>query len=69
LAAAEQIKQLYPDIKMLILSMHRNKEYLRQALAAGVDGYLLKEDADVALFAAIEMVRRGKTFISPLLEE
>jgi DNA-binding NarL/FixJ family response regulator len=69
LAAAEQIKQLYPDIKMLILSMHRNKEYLRQALAAGVDGYLLKEDADVALFAAIGMVRQGKTFISPLLEE
>ena len=69
LAAAVKIKQLYPDIKMLILSMHRSKEYLRQALAAGVNGYLLKEDADVALFAAIEIVRQGKIFISPLLEE
>jgi two-component system, NarL family, response regulator NreC len=69
LAAAEKIRKLYPDIKVLILSMHRNKEYLRQALAAGVHGYLLKEDADVALFAAIDVVRQGKIFISPLLEQ
>jgi two-component system response regulator NreC len=69
LAAAAKIKQLYPDIKVLILSMHRSKEYLRQALAAGVNGYLLKEDADVALFAAIDAVRGGQTFVSPLLEK
>ena len=69
LAAAEKIKQFYPDIKVLILSMHRSKEYLQKALAVGVDGYLLKEDADVALFAAIEVVRQGGTFVSPLLEE
>lgn len=69
LAAAAKIKQLYPDIKVLILSMHRSKEYLQQALAIGVNGYLLKEDADLSLFAAIAMVRRGQTFISPLLEQ
>jgi DNA-binding NarL/FixJ family response regulator len=67
LAAAAKIKQLYPDIKVLILSMHRSKEYLLQAV--GVNGYLLKEDADLALFAAIETVRRGQTFVSPLLEK
>jgi DNA-binding NarL/FixJ family response regulator len=69
LAAAEMINQLYPNIKVLILSMHRSKEYLHQALAVGVNGYLLKEDADMALCAAIDMVRRGQTFISPLLME
>jgi DNA-binding NarL/FixJ family response regulator len=69
LAAAQKIRQFHPDIKVLILSMHRSKEYLRQALAAGVHGYLLKEDADVALFAAIDLIRRGEIFISPLLEE
>jgi NarL family two-component system response regulator LiaR len=47
--------------------MHRSEDYLREALAVGVDGYLLKEDADVALFAAIEAVRQGRTFVSPLL--
>jgi len=69
LAATQKIKQSYPNIKVLILSMHRSKEYLHQALAVGVDGYLLKEDADMALFAAIEVVRQGGTFISPLLQE
>jgi DNA-binding NarL/FixJ family response regulator len=69
LAAAEKIKQRYPGIKILILSMHRSREYLHQALAIGVDGYLLKEDADVGLFAAIETVRQGQTYVSPLLKE
>jgi DNA-binding NarL/FixJ family response regulator len=69
LAAAVKIKQLYPDVRVLILSMHRSKEYLHQALAVGVNGYLLKEDADLALFVAIETVRRGETFVSPLLEK
>ena len=69
LAAAEKIKQRHPEIKILILSMHRSKEYLQQALAIGVNGYLLKEEADVALFAAIETVREGRTYISPVLKE
>jgi CheY-like chemotaxis protein len=69
LAAARKIKQLYPEVKVLMLTMHRDKEYLHEALAVGVDGYLLKEDADVALFAAIEAVRRGQTYVSPLLEK
>lgn len=69
LEAARRIKQLYPAIKVLILSMHRSKEYLRQALGAGVEGYLLKEDADTALFSAIQTILRGEQYISPLLEE
>jgi DNA-binding NarL/FixJ family response regulator len=69
LEAAERIKRHYPRIKVLILSMHRSKEYLRQALASGVDGYMLKEDADLSLYAAIETIRAGKTFVSPLLDD
>lgn len=69
LEAAGKIKKRYPQIKVLILSMHRSKEYLHQAKAVGVDGYLLKEDADVSLFSAIETIRGGKTFVSPLLEK
>ncbi|MGA8573852.1 MAG: response regulator transcription factor [Desulfobaccales bacterium] len=67
LEATKRIKQLYPKVKVLILSMHRSKEYLRQAVAAGVSGYLLKEDADTALHTAIMAVRDGKEFFSPLL--
>ncbi len=69
LEAASRIKKLYPQVKILILSMHRSKEYLHQARAVGVDGYLLKEDADVSLFSAINAVRAGKTYVSPLLED
>lgn len=67
LEAAQKVKNLYPDIKVLILSMHRSREYLRQAVSAGVDGYVLKEDADTALSTAIQAIRHGKTFFSPLL--
>jgi DNA-binding NarL/FixJ family response regulator len=69
LPAARKIKQFYPDIKVLILTMHRSKEYVHQALADGVDGYLLKEDADGQLFSAIETLRQGRVFVSPLLAE
>ncbi len=67
LEAARRVKSLYPDIKVLILSMHRSKEYLLQAMGAGVDGYVLKEDADTALHTAIQEIRRGKNYYSPLL--
>ena len=69
LEAARRVKNLYPAIKVLILSMHRSKEYLLQAMAAGVDGYVLKEDADTALHTAIQKIRRGKNYYSPLLSE
>jgi len=63
--AVHTIKTKYPDVKILILTMH--KEYLHQALAAGADGYLLKEDADRDLFSAIENIRQGKVYVSPRL--
>ena len=67
LEAARRIKEHCPGIKVLILTMHRSKEYLQKALAHGADGYLLKEDADLALFGAIEAIRQGRVYISPLL--
>ena len=69
LEATHEIKTVYPDIKILILTMHRNKEYLLQALLAKADGYLLKEDTDAQLMAAIESIRGGKRFLSPVMSE
>ena len=69
LEATQEIKSSYPDIKILILTMHKNKEYLLQALSAKADGYLLKEDTDMQLLAAIESIRDGKMFLSPLMAE
>jgi DNA-binding NarL/FixJ family response regulator len=65
--ATREIKKAYPAVKVLILTMHKKKEYLNNALAAGVDGYLLKEDAPKELLNAIEQIRQGMIYVSPLL--
>jgi DNA-binding NarL/FixJ family response regulator len=67
LEATREIKILDAEIKVLILTMHKDREYLYHALTAGAEGYLLKEDADEELLSAIETLRHGGTFISPLL--
>ena len=67
--ATREIKNVYPEIKILILTMHKRKEYLYHCLSAGAEGYLLKEDADTELYAAIKKVRKGDIYISPILFE
>ena len=67
--ATRRIKMTYPEVKVLILTIHKEKEYLRQAISAGAEGYLLKEDANTELFPAIETIRRGGVYVSPLLSE
>lgn len=65
--AIHEIKAIHPEMKILILTMHKDKEYLHQTISAGADGYLLKEDADTELFSAVETVRQGKIYVSPHL--
>jgi DNA-binding NarL/FixJ family response regulator len=67
LEATREIKCIDSRVKVLILTMHKDREYLYHALTAGAEGYLLKEDADGELISAIETLRKGGTFISPLL--
>jgi DNA-binding NarL/FixJ family response regulator len=67
LDAARIIKAQDPDIKILILTMHKSGEFLRRALAVGIEGYLLKENALADLVTAIETIRRGEKYISSLL--
>jgi DNA-binding NarL/FixJ family response regulator len=67
--AIREIKTIHPNVKILILTMYKDKEYLFQSLAAGADGYFLKKDADTELFTAIEKIRKGKNYVSPHLSE
>ena len=69
LEAIHEIKMDHPKVKILVLTMHKDKEYLHQALTAGAEGYLLKEDADTELFSAIDRVQQGKIYVSPKLSE
>lgn len=64
---ARLVKMRHPEMNILILTMHQEKEYVVAAVSAGVEGYLLKEDAPQDLLLAIEKIRHGKGFISPIL--
>jgi len=65
--AAREIKRQYPEAKILFLSMYKKKEYLRLAVAAGAEGYLLKEDTGFELIHAIDTIRHGRTYLSSFI--
>ena len=62
-----EIKSFYPQIKLLILTIHKNKEYLYHSISEGAHGYLVKEDSDVELFSAIDTIQNDKIYITNLL--
>jgi len=62
-----ELKSMYPNLKVLVLSMHNDEDYLLCAISAGADGYLLKQDADTDLFSAIDSIWQGNYYISPIL--
>jgi len=63
------VKNKYPWIKILMLTMHKNKQYFYNAMAAGADGYLMKDDSDEELLVAITKVLNGKNYISPYMTD
>ncbi len=67
--AIPEIRRIRPNAKVLMLTMHKEEEYLYQAISAGADGYLLKDDAEKELFLAIEHIQSGKIYISPGLAD
>ena len=62
-----EIKKTNPEVKILVVTMHNDKEYLYQAISQGADGYFLKRDAGTELFSAIDKIRKGKVYVSPSL--
>jgi DNA-binding NarL/FixJ family response regulator len=65
--ATRLIKSSHPEIKVLILTLHNRREYVDQARLAGAEGYLLKDGVEKELLSAIEALRQGGTYLSPLL--
>jgi len=65
LEATRQIRRNHPQTKVLILTMHENEEYIRQVLASGAMGYILKDAAARELLDAIRAVHRGEAILSP----
>lgn len=63
--AMRRISEGFPGTKVLILSMHKDAVYVREALRAGAKGYLLKESIDQDLLRAVRAVAAGEAFLSP----
>lgn len=69
LRTLELLKESYPSIRAIILSMHANPAYLKQTAARGAWGYILKEDAFDRLIWAIEEVLHNRKAFSPTITE
>jgi two-component system, NarL family, response regulator NreC len=67
LDALPALRQRSPDSKVLILTMHDDPQYLRQALKDGASGYVLKKAADQELLVAVQAVLRGEVYVHPSL--
>lgn len=63
--ATRQIHRDYPDIRILGLSMHADREYVRQVLEAGASGYVVKDSAFDELEKAVRTIMRGSIYLSP----
>jgi two-component system response regulator NreC len=62
---ARRAKQDYPEVRILILSMHKDSIYVRESLKAGAKGYLLKEGVDTELIKALRELARDNGYITP----
>ena len=60
-----QVRVEHPGVRLIVLSMHDNEEYVRQALRAGASGYLLKDSSPVELELAVRSVAQGGSYLSP----
>ena len=69
LEATARLVKAWPGIGVLILSMHQNEEYVRQALRSGAVAYLLKDAAPLELELALKAVLRGETYLSPAVSK
>ena len=67
--AASQLHDSQPDVRVLMLSMHVDRQYVFESLKAGARGYLLKAAAYTELLTAIKTVMSGRNYISPPLTD
>jgi DNA-binding NarL/FixJ family response regulator len=69
LEAAARVVQEFPHVRVVMLSMHANEEYVLQALRSGAMGYLLKDASVTELELAIKAVMRNETYLSPAVSK
>lgn len=65
ISVMRDVKNEFPDVKILALTIHDTEQYVLDAFEAGADGYCLKDASHDELMVAIDSVAAGKTYISP----
>ncbi len=65
LQVLRHVKRTHPNLRVLVLTMHEEEDYMRRALEAGAAGYCPKSAADAELISAIRAVMRGNVYIHP----
>jgi DNA-binding NarL/FixJ family response regulator len=60
-----QLKRRWPEVRVVVLTVRRDEQFIEAALRAGAEGYVLKSDSRAELFSAIHRVASGKGYISP----
>ncbi|MBA7520184.1 Oxygen regulatory protein NreC [subsurface metagenome] len=63
--AIHKIRKVDKKVKILVLTMHKNEDYVYECFISGAQGYILKDDAATELMFAIESIKRNKTYVSP----
>lgn len=63
-SAAKIVAEKYPEIKIIILSMHNERVYIERMYSAGISGYLLKSAGKEEIISAIEKVHKGEKYFS-----
>lgn len=64
LTLVRKLKRKYPDLKILVLSMHDEGHLVKEILKEGINGYVLKKDSHSELIDAIYAIKNGKTYLS-----
>jgi two-component system response regulator NreC len=67
IAVTKQIKPRFPDLRILILTIHEDQAMLREAIRAGASGYILKRAAEAELISAINIIMRGDMYVDPAM--
>lgn len=69
LKATERLKELMPDVRVLILTRHSDSSYVQQLLRSGARGYVLKRSASDGLVRAIKRVAAGQAYLDPAIAD
>jgi DNA-binding NarL/FixJ family response regulator len=59
------LKRRWPEVRVLVVTVRRDEQFIEVALRAGADGYVLKSDSRAELFNAVHRIAAGKGYISP----